>query len=110
MIAVEEQPTARTQMRTHTQALLDSLSTTRTVLTGEGRFHPDHWNTMQRAVVFHPPEEATSRRIRDAPGQMAVLDEMADLQGFVGNHVVRRDKRVRLLSRDAVSGGTFHVR
>ncbi|PZW19530.1 hypothetical protein EI42_06039, partial [Thermosporothrix hazakensis] len=42
MIAVEEQPTARTQMGTHTQALLDPLPTTRTVLSRKGRFHPDH--------------------------------------------------------------------
>ncbi|PZW28390.1 hypothetical protein EI42_03144 [Thermosporothrix hazakensis] len=84
MIAVEEQPTARTQMGTHTQALLDPLPTTRTVLTGIGRFHPDHRNTMHLPIIPDPEEKTTPRRVSDPLGQMAVLDEMADLQGFIG--------------------------
>ncbi|PZW25338.1 hypothetical protein EI42_04390 [Thermosporothrix hazakensis] len=79
MIAVEEQPTAGTQMRTHTQALLDPLPTMRTLLGRKGWLHPDHRNTMQRAIIPDPPEEATPRRISDTPGQMTMLDEIADL-------------------------------
>jgi hypothetical protein len=48
---------------------------------------------MGMRIMLHPPQEACPRRIADALGQMAVLDQIADLQVFVGNPVARRDER-----------------
>jgi len=49
-------------------------------------------------VVVEPPKEPTPRCIADALCQLPILDEVADLQVFVGNQIVRFDERACRLS------------
>ena len=92
-------------MGTHTQALLDPLSTTRTLLASELRFHPDHRKLLHLPIVSHPVQKVAPGGVMHALDQMTVLDKMADLQGFIGKHVVRRDERVRRLPDEASPEG-----
>ncbi len=82
-------------MRPGGERFLDALSTARTILTRIVWSDGDDGHLMHDAIGFHPTEEVTPCRIIDALGKLLVLDQVADLQVFVGNQVVRRDQRVR---------------
>ena len=77
------------------EGLLDTLSTFRTILARVLWWDGDDWHIMHDAIGFDPGEELSPCGIMDALGQFVVLDQVANLQVFVGNQVVRRDERVR---------------
>ena len=95
LIAVYDQATGGTHMCSGGEGLLDTLPTARTVLAGVLWCNGDDWHIMHDAVGLDPVQKLAPCRIMDALGQFAVLDQVADLQVFVGNQVVRRDERVR---------------
>src|SRR2546425_10753706 len=80
------------------ERLLHALSTARTVLTGILWGDGDDGHLMHDAIGLHPTEEVPPCRIMDALGELMILDQVTDLQVFVGNQVVRRDERVRRLT------------
>ncbi len=77
------------------EGFLDALSTARTVLTGVLWRNGDHLYSMHHAVGLHPVEELPPCCVMDTLGKLMILDQVADLKLFIGNQVVRRDKRVR---------------
>src|SRR5262249_7223269 len=93
LVPVQHQPTAGPTMRPGAERLLDQRAAART---GLGRVlgrHREEYIPMQSGIVAHPDEEARPGRIAEAFGQMVSADEVADLQGFIGNQVARPDKR-----------------
>ena len=44
---------------------------------------------MDMPVVVQPGQEATPRAVTDAFCQLPILDEVGDLQVFIGNQIVR---------------------
>ena len=57
-------------------------------------------NTVQPAIVAHPGEEQSPTGIADAFGQPVVLDQVGDLQVFVGQEIARFHQRTRGLDRE----------
>ncbi len=57
-----------------------------------------HDYPMHRCIVFHPAQESSPGGIVNTLGKHVVLDHVADLKLFIGNQVVRRDKRVCLFA------------
>ena len=53
---------------------------------------------MHHAVGFDPGEELAPPSIVIGLGEVAILDQVADLRVFKGNQIARGDKRVRLLA------------
>src|SRR5579864_7013397 len=87
-------------MRPGGERLLDTLSTARTILTRVLWGNGNDRHIVHDAVGFHPTEELPPGSIMDTLGKFMVLDQVADLKVFVGNQVVRRDKRVRRLASE----------
>jgi hypothetical protein len=87
-------------MRPGGERFLDALPTARTVLTRILWWDGNDWHIMHDAVGFHTDEELTPGSIMNALGKLLVLNQVADLKVFVGNQVVRRDKRVRRLTSE----------
>src|SRR2546426_5099079 len=83
----------RTDVRAHAERLVHPLATARTVLRREVWCDGYDRDIMQPAIGVDPPEEAAPCGIADGLGQLVVLDQVVYLQVFIGNQVVRRDKR-----------------
>ncbi len=98
MISIKHYTTSMTDMRAHTQRLFHERSTVRALLAGEMGRDCNDWNVMQNPIVVHPLEENPPSSIMDALCQVMIANHIADLKVFIGNQVVRRDKRVCLLS------------
>src|SRR6266487_1679448 len=82
------------------ERFLDALSTARTILTGIVWGDGDDRYIVHNAVGLHPSKELTPCSIMNALGKLVVLHHIADLKVFVGNQVVRRDKRVRCFTSE----------
>jgi hypothetical protein len=95
LVAVEFQPTARTDMRPHAERLPDAGWARRpirqdaaTVLAGVGWRRRLHRHTMQLAIVVHPAPQARPTHIGDGLRQAPVAHQVPHLQVFQGNQVV----------------------
>ena len=80
-------------MRPHTECLVDALATARTVLCGELWRDGDDRNVMQFPIIVDPDQEPSPRGIADGLREFVVLDQIGDLQVFIGNQIARCDKR-----------------
>src|SRR5437588_3078614 len=98
MIAIKYHATTGTHVRTHAERLLHRSATRGTRLRGVVWRHRENRNAMHDAIGFHPTEELVPARVMNGFGKMPVLDQIADLQVFVGNQIARCDKRVCRLS------------
>ncbi len=76
-------------MRPDTERFLDHASTTATLLGRPGWFHCRDWYAMDRPIVLDPGQKPTPGGVADGLGEVPILHEVADLQVFVGNQIVR---------------------
>jgi hypothetical protein len=53
---------------------------------------------VHHAVGFDPGEELPPPSVVNGLGEVAILDQVADLEVFKGNQIARCDQRVRLLA------------
>src|SRR6476661_8219415 len=72
VVAIQDEPTAWTDMRAHAERLVDTLSArspigqdAAAVLGGVLRWHRHHWDLVQPTVVLHPPAQTGPAHIRD---------------------------------------------
>ena len=98
LISIHHQATRGAHMRSHTERLFDACATGATILAGEVGRNRYHRNVVYFPVVVDPCKELPPGCIADRFGEVMVLDHVTDRKLFIGNQVVRRDKRVRLLS------------
>ena len=98
VISIQQEATSGTEMRPHAQRFLDQRSARTTLLARVVGCDGDHYNMMQSPVVSHPLQEHAPSGIRNALSQLAVPDHVTNLEVFIGNHIVRGDERVCLLS------------
>ena len=82
-------------MGSHAQALLDAIATAGAILRGEASRNGYNGDTMYLPVGAHPGEEQPPRRIGNAFGKPMILDEMGNLQIFVGKEA-RETRRAHL--------------
>ena len=85
-------------MRAHRERLLDDIPTSAAPLRRPVRLDRTDGYPMQRAIVPDPAQEGSPPGIMDGLGEMPVPDHVAYLQVFVGNQIVRGDKRACLLA------------
>ncbi len=82
------------------ERFLDALPTARAVLARILWWDGDDGHIMHDAIGFDPVQKLAPCGIMDALGKLVVLDQVADLKVFIGNQVVRRDKRVRCFTSE----------
>ena len=75
------------------QALPDPLATARAILRREAWGDSRYRDTGYRPVVLQPAQELAPRRVADALCQLMVLDQIGNLEVFIGNQIVRFDQR-----------------
>jgi hypothetical protein len=75
------------------QAFLRHDAAARTPLTGKRRIDRNNLSTGARCLVAQDGQECTPARIRDALGEVVILDHVADLQIFVKNCAVLLNER-----------------
>src|SRR6266571_7219181 len=80
--------TARTDMGSDRQTLLDDLPTLVAFLRGETRVHSDDLMSSTLSLDFKYVEERAPRGVHDALGQMVILDHIGNLQVLYGNVVI----------------------
>src|SRR5690349_13350777 len=93
MVPIQHQSTGRTDMGTSREAFPDPLATARTILAGEVRWRRYDGYTGNLPVIVEPAQKQPPTGIADTLGKVMVLDEVGNLQIFIGNQVVRRDER-----------------
>jgi len=93
-VPIQDESTARTDVRAHAQRLLDHSATRTTLLGGPLWRDGDHWHVMEQAIVAHPSQECAPSSVVNTLGKSSVAYHVAYLQVFVGNQIVRCDKRV----------------
>src|SRR2546429_201652 len=98
LIAVQYHATAMTDMCSNTERLLNHSATVGAFLAGIVRWHGDDGDSMQEPIAGEPLQEDPPSCIMDGFSQLAITDHILDLKVFIGNQVVRRDKRVCHLS------------
>lgn len=81
-------------MRALAQALFDDVPTTTALLAREMRRNGHNGHGMDHAIVLDPVQELPPCSITDAFRKRVVLDQIGNFQVFVGNQIVRCDKRV----------------
>jgi hypothetical protein len=96
-IPVQHKTTGRTEVGAHRKGFLDAIATPRAILRGEARRNGDNGDAMDLSVVAHPEKEQPPTGITDALCQMVILDEMGNLEVFIGNQIARFDQRTRSL-------------
>ena len=89
VISIEHDTTYGTDVCTYTQRLRDHRATGTTSLAGILRLNRHDSDTIQSAVVVHPPDERPPTSIVNALGKVMVFDHVAYLQVFIGNQIVR---------------------
>jgi hypothetical protein len=99
MITVQARATLRACMPPNGQALLHELPTVRprTPLAGERGIDCNHSLPGSYRLESKDGQEHAPPRIRDALGEMVVLDHVSDPQIFMIDHIVGLDKRGGLL-------------
>src|SRR5271167_1293814 len=80
------------------ECFLHTFPTARTILACVLWGNGYHCYLMHDCIGLDPPKELSPCCIMDALGKVMVLDHIAYLEVFIGNQVVRRDKRVRLFA------------
>src|SRR5690349_12267112 len=110
LVAVQHQPTALTDMGPHAERLLDALRArgpigehTRAVLAGERRRHG--YGLLPSVCSFEnkDAQERCPCCIRDALGEVVVLEQVGRLQVFVIEGVVALDERHGFLVVEVVA-------
>ena len=89
MVAVKHEPTPRADMRPDREALLDTPMAATALLTREGWLDRKNGNVMHSSVGGQPREEASPSGIADGLRQLPVFHQVAYLEVFVGNQIVR---------------------
>ncbi len=111
MVTIKHQATASTHMGALTQALVHPLATARTILAGEACGDGTHRHTGNPTIVSEPRKKQPPRRVAHTFCQRVILDHVRYLQVFVGNQVVRHDKRpCRLAGEVLTLPGNFQLR
>jgi len=95
LISIQDKPTLGTHMCPGRERFLHSFPTARAILAGILWGNCYHFYPMHHGIGLHPAEELSPGCIMDTLSQLVVLDHVPYLKVFVGNQVVRRDKRVR---------------
>lgn len=89
LVSIQDEPTLGTHMRPGGECFLHTLPTARAILAcilwGNGY----HFNPMHHGVGLDPPEEVSPGSIVDTLSQRMVFHHIADLEVFIGNHIVR---------------------
>jgi len=98
MIAIQNHTATSTDMRPNAERLLNNRVAIRTFLAGIVRWYGDDRDLMQEPIAGKPLQENSPSCIMDRLGKLPVADHILHLKVFMGNQVVRRDKRVCLLS------------
>jgi hypothetical protein len=93
MISIKNHTTTRANVGADTQTLFDERATLRACLTGELGSHGNDGNVMHGSIGVHPGQELCPPCIMNAFRQVMVTYHVADLQVFIGNQIVRCDKR-----------------
>src|ERR1051326_5053379 len=87
-------------MGTSRKPLVHPFTTARTILAGEAWGDSYNGNAMQPAIVAQPGEEQPPTGIADTLCQRMILDEVGNLQVFIGNEIARFHQRTRSLGRE----------
>src|SRR5947207_2887945 len=98
-IAIQDRP-ARAAVRPLGQRLHHAPAARGAVLAGIRRRNGHDDFAEYPTVVDQPEQKGTPRRVVNALGEMMVLDEVAHLQVFVGDQVVRPNERTGGLRRE----------
>ena len=89
MVAVKHEPASRADMRPHREALLDTPMAATALLAREGWLDRNNGYVMHASVGGQPREEASPGGIADGLRQLPVFHQVAYLEVFVGNQIVR---------------------
>ncbi len=87
-------------MGPHAERFLHPIPASAAILRGELGGDRDHWHVGNQPIRTHPGEEQPPTGIADAFCQLMILDEMGNLEVFIGHHVARLEKRSRSLDRE----------
>src|SRR6266487_2444621 len=98
LISIQNQSAGGANVGTHTQTFLDTCSTFRAVLGGILCSNRNDGNIVHCSIILQPGHEDAPSCIMDRFGEFPVAHHVPDIQMFKSNQVVRRDKRVCLLS------------
>src|SRR5215467_1364547 len=98
LISIQNKPALGTDMCPGGECFLHALPTARTILACVLCRDGYHSYPMDESIGLDPIEELSPRCIMDALGKCVVLDHVAYLQVFIGNQIVRCDKRVCLFA------------
>jgi hypothetical protein len=92
-IPVQYQSAGRTDMGSHRKGFLHAIATPRAILRGEASRNGYYRDALHLPIGADPGEEQPPTGITDTLRQPVILDEVGDLQVFVGHQVARLDER-----------------
>src|SRR5262249_45960393 len=102
VIAIQDEPTARTEVRAHAERLADALPArgavgqhAATVLAALLRRRRHRQDSGQPAIVLTPAPQTGPAHIRDRRGHLAIAHQGAYRQVLQGQQVVSADERAR---------------
>ena len=95
LVPVQHEATVPADVRPRAESLLDEGATSRASLGRVLGRDSDDRDAVEFGIIRHPQEEAPPCCIVQALGEAMVPHQIADLEVFMGNQVVRRDERAR---------------